>query len=127
MYGLFLNYSYFTRLGHAVPSICVVAVHKTTERDAGHWSTSADARNQPAQMGENLATNHAAHMRCLPESRQGRLGFQIAAPCAAGQFERRIGPPTIEGGGAFVAAANRVPAGAGITTEADRLLRRGQL
>jgi hypothetical protein len=79
MYGLFLNYSHFTRLGHAVPSICVVAVHKTTERDAGHWSTSADAANQPAQMGEHLATNHAAQMRCLPESRQGRLGIQIAA------------------------------------------------
>ena len=43
----------------------------------------------------------------------------------AGQFERRIGPPTSEGGGAFVAAANRGPAGAGITTAADRLLRRG--
>ena len=125
MDGLFLNYSYFARLGHAVPSICVIAVHKITERDAGHWSTSADARNQPAQMGEHLATNHAAQMRCLPESRQGRLGFQIAAPCAVGQLERRIGPPTIEGGGAFVAAANRGPAGAGITTEADRLLRRG--
>ena len=79
MYGLFLNYSHFTRLGHAVPSIYVVAVHKTMERDAGHWSTSADARNQPAQMGEHLATNHAAQMRCLPESRQSRLGIQIAA------------------------------------------------
>jgi hypothetical protein len=79
MYGLFLNYSHFTRLGHAVPSICVVAVHKTMERDAGHWSTSADAANQPAQMGEHLATNHAAQMRCLPESRQGRLEIQIAA------------------------------------------------
>src|ERR1019366_1322203 len=79
MYGLFLNYSHFTRLGHAVPSICVVAVHKTMERDAGHWSTSADAANQPEQMGEHLATNHAAQMRCLPESRQGRLGIQIAA------------------------------------------------
>jgi hypothetical protein len=79
MYGLFLNYSHFTRLGHAVPSIYVVAVHKTMERDAGHWSTSADAANQPEQMGEHLATNHAAQMRCLPESRQGRLGIQIAA------------------------------------------------
>src|SRR5450756_2523064 len=79
MDGLFLNYSYFARLGHAVPSICVIAVHKITERDAGHWSTSADARNQPAQMGENPATNHAAQMRCLPESRQSRLGIQIAA------------------------------------------------
>jgi hypothetical protein len=79
MYGLFLKYSYFTRNGHAVPTICVVAVHKTTERNAGHWSTSADARNQPAQIGEHLATNHAAQMRCIPESRQGRLGIQIAA------------------------------------------------
>jgi len=79
MDGLFLNYSYFARLGHAVPSICVIAVHKITERDAGHWSTSADARNQPVQIGEHLAANHVAQMRCIRESRQDRLGMQIAA------------------------------------------------
>jgi hypothetical protein len=78
MCGIFLNNSYFARLGHAVPSIRVVAVHKTTERDARHWSTSADARNQPAQMGKHLGTNHVTRMRCILESRQGRLGIQIA-------------------------------------------------
>ena len=79
MDGLFLNYSHFTRLGHAVPSICVVAVHKTTERDACYRPRSADARNQPVQIGEHLAANHVAQMRCIRESRQVRLGIQIAA------------------------------------------------
>jgi len=78
MCWIFLNNSYFARLGHAVPSIRVVAVHKTTERDVRYRSTSADARNQPAQTGEHLAANHVAQMRCIPESRQGRLGIQIA-------------------------------------------------
>jgi hypothetical protein len=77
--GIFLKYSYVARLGHAVSSIRVVAVHQTTERDARHWSTSADARNQSAQMGEHLAANHVAQMRCIRESRQGRLGIRIAA------------------------------------------------
>jgi hypothetical protein len=77
--GIILKYSYSARLGHAVPSIRAVAAHKTTERDACYRPTSADARNQPVQIGEHLAANHVAQMRCIRESRQDRLGMQIAA------------------------------------------------
>ena len=77
--GIILNYSYSARLGHAVPSFRAVAAHKTTERDACYLPTSTDARNQPVQMGEHLAANHVAQMRCIRESRQDRLGIQIAA------------------------------------------------
>src|SRR5471030_2959442 len=77
--GLILNYSYSARLSHAVPSFRAVAAHKTTERDARYWPTSADARNKPVQIGEHLAANHVAQMRCIRESRQDRLGMQIAA------------------------------------------------
>jgi hypothetical protein len=77
--GIILNYSYAARLGHAVPSMRVVAAHKTTERDACYRPRSADARNQPVQIGERLATNHVAPMRCIRESRLDRLGIQIAA------------------------------------------------
>src|ERR1700690_3737301 len=77
--GIILNYSYSARLGHAVPSFSAVAAHKTTERDACYLPTSTDARNQPVQMGEHLAANHVAQMRCIRESRQDRLGIQIAA------------------------------------------------
>jgi hypothetical protein len=31
------------------------------------------------QIGEHLAANHVAQMRCIRESRQGRLGIRIAA------------------------------------------------
>src|SRR5450756_2859733 len=72
MDGLFLNYSYFARLGHAVPSICVIAVHKITERDAGHWSTSADAANQPAQMGEHLSLIHISE-----PTRLGMISYAV--------------------------------------------------
>ena len=77
--GLILNYSYSARLSHAVPSFRAVAAHKTTERDACYRPRSADARNQPVQIGEHLAANHVAQMRCIRESRQDRLGIQIAA------------------------------------------------
>ena len=77
--GIILNYSYSARLGHAVPSFRAVAAHKTTERDARYRPRSADARNQPVQIGEHLAANHVAQMRCIRESRQDRLGIQIAA------------------------------------------------
>jgi hypothetical protein len=56
-----------------------VAAHKTMERDACYRPRSADARNQPVQIGEHLAANHVAQMRCIRESRQDRLGIQIAA------------------------------------------------
>src|ERR1700690_1742399 len=77
--GLILNYSYSARLGHAVPSMRAVAAHKTTERDACYRPWSADARNQPVQMGEHLAANHVAQRPCIREPRQDRLGIQIAA------------------------------------------------
>src|SRR5450631_1030238 len=77
--GLILNYSYSARLSHAVPSFRAVAAHKTTERDACYRPRSADARNQPVQIGEHLAANHVAQMRCIRESRQDQLGIQIAA------------------------------------------------
>jgi hypothetical protein len=77
--GIFLKYSYSARLGHAAPSIRAVAAHKTTERDVCYRPRSADVRNQPVQIGEHLAANHIAQMRCIRESRQDRLGIQIAA------------------------------------------------
>jgi hypothetical protein len=60
MCGIFLKYSRFAQLGNVVPSMRAVAAHKTTGGDARYRPTSADARKQPAQMGEYLAANHAA-------------------------------------------------------------------
>jgi hypothetical protein len=76
---IFSKYSYFARLAKAVSSICAVAAHKATDRDARYRPTCADAPNHPAQMSEHLAARHVAQMRCILESRQGRLGIQIAA------------------------------------------------
>ena len=78
-WGIFLKYPYSARLGHAVPCIRAVAAHKTTERDACYRPRSADAWKQPVQIGEHLAANHIAQMRCIRGSRQDRLGIQIAA------------------------------------------------
>jgi hypothetical protein len=39
----------------------------------------SDMPSQPAQMGEHLAANQIAQMRCILDSRQARLEIQIAA------------------------------------------------
>src|ERR1022692_4515031 len=81
---------------------------------------------EPAGADGRAPRDESCRANAMPSrvtTRSARNSDRGASP--AGQLERRIGPPTIEGGGAFVAAANRGPAGAGITTEADRLLRRG--
>jgi hypothetical protein len=70
------------------------AAHSIRSLDlAGEWFGAApaedgvDARqpmysdmpSQPAQMGEHLAANQIAQMRCILDSRQARLEIQIAA------------------------------------------------
>jgi len=96
------------------------AVHLRCRRPQNHGTWCGSLVNvcgcaEPAGADGRAPRDESCRANAMPSrvtTRSARNSDRGAGP--AGQFARRIGPPTSEGGGAFVDAANRGPAGAGI-------------